>query len=99
MHASMHGGMANGAMTGAPVNAGMHHHGGSAGHFVLFAKLDKGRSVKKLEAATPETFPDTTNLRPAAFSHAYLSYLSSLRETPEVQCSGSCCVKGGTANG
>jgi len=97
MHADMHGGMAHSAVAGAPVNAGMHHHGGSAGHFILFAKLDKDRSVTKLNAATADSFPDTTNLRPAAFTHSYLSYLSSLRETPEVQCSGSCCIKKGTS--
>jgi hypothetical protein len=99
MHADKHGGMAQSAVAGAPVNAGMHHHGGSAGHFILFAKLDKDRGVTKLEAATADSFPDTTNLRPAAFNHPYLSYLSSLRETPEVQCSGSCCAKGGTVHG
>ncbi len=90
--AGMNDGMAMSAITGAAINggmAGMHH--GSAGHFVLFAKLDENRDVKKLEAATPDTFPDPMNLHAAVFSHPYLAYLSAMRETPEAECSGSCC--------
>jgi hypothetical protein len=88
--AGMPDGMVMSEMAGAATNGSTHHHG-SAGHFVLFAKLDKDRSEKKLEAATADTFPDPMKLRPAVFSHSYLAYLSAMRETPEAQCSGSCC--------
>lgn len=88
--AGMHGGPAHSAMSGAPVNggmSGMHHHG-PAGHFVLFAKLDKSRDERKLDKTV---FPDPLMLSPAVFSHPYLAYLSSILETPDPQCSGSCC--------
>ncbi len=78
------------AMAGAAVNGGMggmHHHG-PAGHFVLFAKLDETRNERKLDKTV---FPNPMNLRPAIFSHPYLAYLSSMQETPDPQCSGSCC--------
>jgi hypothetical protein len=78
------------AMSGAAVDGGMggmHHHG-PAGHFVLFAKLDKARDERKLDKTQ---FPNAMNLKPAVFSHPYLAYLSSMQETPDPQCSGSCC--------
>jgi len=78
---AMAGAMADGGM------GGMHHHG-PAGHFVLFAKLDKKPDEKKFDKTV---FPDPMTLKPAVFSHPYLAYLSSMQETPDPQCSGSCC--------
>jgi hypothetical protein len=96
--AGMPNGPAMSAMAGAPVDggmAGMHHHG-PAGHFVLFAKLDESRDERKLDKTV---FPDPMMLKPAVFSHPYLAYLSSIEETPDPQCSGSCCAPKGGAHG
>jgi hypothetical protein len=70
--------------------SGGHMHGGTAGHFVLYAKLDKERKVAKFE--NPK-LPDymRLHLKPLPFHHAYLSFLSSLEETPDKPCVPTCC--------
>jgi hypothetical protein len=69
---------------------GGHMHGGTAGHFILYAKLDKERKVAKFE--NPK-LPDymRLHLKPLPFHHAYLSFLSSLEETPDKPCVPTCC--------
>jgi hypothetical protein len=91
----VHGGVVSVAARGDVVShsahdaagGGMHSHG-SAGHFVLYAKLDKDREEKKFE--NPD-LPDPMQLTPAPFTHSYLAYLSSLEEVPDPPCSGGCC--------
>ncbi|MEA2238297.1 MAG: hypothetical protein QOC81_3021 [Thermoanaerobaculia bacterium] len=84
---AVHGGMAG--THDAPAAPGMHGHDhGSAGHFVLYAKLDEERDEKKFENPN---LPDPMQLTPAPFTHAYLAYLSSLEEVPDPPCSGGCC--------
>jgi len=82
-------GVQSGGMAGMNTDAAgsMHNHG-SAGHFVLYAKLDKDRNEQKFESPK---IPDAMKLKPALFSNAYLAYLSSLDETPDPPCSGGCC--------
>ena len=85
---AVHGGMA-GAHEVPAAAAGMHGHDhGTAGHFVLYAKLDKERDEEKFENPN---LPDPMRLIPAPFTHAYLAYLSSLEEVPDPPCSGGCC--------
>ncbi len=74
-------------MHATSVAGSMHNHG-SAGHFVLYAKLDKDRNEQKFESPK---LPDPMKLKGAPFSNAYLAYLSSLEETPDPPCSGGCC--------
>jgi hypothetical protein len=91
---TVHGGMAPGnghggmtAVHGSDAAGSMHNHG-SAGHFVLYAKLDKDGDEQKFESPK---LPDPLKLKAASFSNAYLAYLSSLEETPDPPCSGGCC--------
>jgi hypothetical protein len=79
------------AMPGMPAMPAGHMHGhGTAGHFVLYAKLDKERDEDKFE--NPK-LPDYMRLRMTQlpFHHAYLSFLSSLEETPDKPCVPTCC--------
>lgn len=86
-HAAMDGsGNGNGGHS-ATEPGGMHGHG-SAGHFVLYAKLDKDRDESKF--ASPK-LPDPMLLTPLPFSHPYLAFLSSLEEVPDAPCIPSCC--------
>jgi hypothetical protein len=70
--------------------AGHMHGHGTAGHFVLYAKLDTQRDVDKF--ANPK-LPDYMRLAltPLPFHHAYLAFLSSLEETPDKPCVPTCC--------
>lgn len=78
----------HGASHGGNGTAGMHESHGTAGHFVLYAKLDKERDESKFE---DPNLPDPMRLTPLPFSHAYLAYLSSLEEVPDPPCTPSCC--------
>jgi len=72
--------------------AGMHASHGFAGHFVLYAKLDKARDESKFENPP---LPDFMQLTPATFSHPYLAFISGMDEVPDGACVPSCCAKKG----
>lgn len=77
------GGVHDGAM--GAMHGGGH---GFAGHFVLYAKLDKERNESLFEKPV---LPNFTDLAPLPFSHPYLTFLSEMDEVPDGACVPSCC--------
>ena len=67
---------------------GSGHGFAGAGHFMLYAKLDKRRDESKF---TNPKLPDFARLTPLPFSHPYLAFLSDMDEVPDGACVPSCC--------
>jgi len=67
-----------------------HGHDHAGGHFVLYAKINKGRDERGLE--NPE-LPDVTLLQELEFEHPYLRFLLQQEQIPLPGCVPTCCAK------